>query len=46
MTNLQSKKSDMKGSPSKAFSGTRVKWGSHSSGGVCSGQRALCKAET
>ena len=41
-TSPQSKNPNKKGIPSKAFCGTRLKWGSHSSGGIYSRQRALC----
>ena len=45
-TSPQSKKPNKKGTPSKVFCGTRFKWGSHSSGGICSRQRALCTPQT
>ena len=45
-TNPQSQKPNKRGTRSKVFGGTRLKWGSHSSGGICSGQRALCTAQT
>ena len=42
----QSKKPNEKGTPSKVFCGTRLKWGSCSSGGICSRHRALCTPQT
>ena len=45
-TNLQSKKPNKKGTCSKVFSGTRLKWGSYSLGGICSELRALYIAQT
>ena len=46
MTNPQSKKQNKKGTHLKVFGGTRLKWDSHSLGGICSRQRALCTAQT
>ena len=45
-TNLQSKKPNKKGTRSKVFCGTRLKWDSHSSGGIYSRKRMLCIAQT
>ena len=45
-TSPQSKKPNKKGTPSKVFCGTRLKWGSSSSGGIYSMQRALCTPQT
>ena len=45
-TSPQSKKPNKKGTPSKVFCGTRLKWGSSSSGGIYSRQRALCTPQT
>ena len=42
----QSKKPNKKGIPSKVFCGTRLKWGSCSSGGIYCRQRALCTPQT
>ena len=42
----QSKKPNKKGTPSKVFCGTRFKWGSCSSGGIYSRQRALYTPQT
>ena len=46
MTNLHSKKPNKKGTRLKVFGGTRLKWGSHSSGGIRSGQKALYTTQT
>ena len=45
-TSPQSKKPNKKGTPSKVFCGTRLKWGSCSSEGIYSRQRALCTPQT
>ena len=45
-TSPQFKKPNKKGTLSKVFCGTRLKWGSYSSGGICSRQRALCTPQT
>ena len=45
-TSPQSKKPNKKGTPSKVFCGTRLKWGSCSSGGIYSRQGALCTPQT
>ena len=45
-TSPQSKKPNKKCTPSKIFYCTRLKWGSYSSGGIYSRQRALCTPQT
>ena len=42
----QSKKPNKKGTPSKVFCGTRLKWGSCSSRGIYSREGALCTPQT
>ena len=42
----QFKNPNKKGTPSEVFCGTRLKWGSCSSGGIYSRERALCTPQT